>query len=259
MRSYQCFEKQQPILIGTSTVEKSEFLSDLFKLSKIPHKILNAKPENIKRESEIVAEAGERGAVTIATNMAGRGTDIILGGNPDYKTKQKIIELVLEKKTVTDKEITNLVDIIFKEYNDQTEIKNWSAHAIGGRTAPPLDASFEDMKAFRLNRWRNCFDDAGQTLKDAKAEKVLVPMAPLEHGVEVRPLLIFWDSMHPEGANAEFFFVPVAPGYGFERLWVFSMSTFIRNLLSSGVEEIAAEMPRVHQRVMWLERIYSAD
>ena len=97
--SKKCFEKGQPILIGTASIEKSEFLSDLFKISKIPHQILNAKPENVTRESEIVAQAGEKYAVTIATNMAGRGTDIILGGNPIFKVKQEISNLLIEQKT----------------------------------------------------------------------------------------------------------------------------------------------------------------
>jgi preprotein translocase subunit SecA len=96
-QSKTCFENGQPILIGTASVEKSEFLSELFNLSKIPHQVLNAKPENVRRESEIVAQAGERSAVTIATNMAGRGTDIILGGNPIFKVKQKLSEFVLEE------------------------------------------------------------------------------------------------------------------------------------------------------------------
>jgi preprotein translocase subunit SecA len=96
-----CFQLGQPILIGTASVEKSEFLSDLFTLSKIPHDVLNAKPENVTRENEIIAQAGERYAVTIATNMAGRGTDIILGGNPIFKTKKRISELLLEENKVT--------------------------------------------------------------------------------------------------------------------------------------------------------------
>jgi preprotein translocase subunit SecA len=95
--SKKCFKSGQPILIGTASVEKSEFLSDLFKLSNIPHQVLNAKPENVTRENEIIAQAGERYAVTIATNMAGRGTDIILGGNPIFKTKQKLTELLLNE------------------------------------------------------------------------------------------------------------------------------------------------------------------
>ena len=73
----------RPILIGTTDVAKSEKLSALLKRRGIKHELLNAKPENVAREAEIVAQAGRLGAVTISTNMAGRGTDIILGGNPE--------------------------------------------------------------------------------------------------------------------------------------------------------------------------------
>jgi len=116
-QSKECFKIGQPVLIGTSTVEKSEFLSDLFKISKIPHQVLNAKPENVKRESEIVAQAGERFAVTIATNMAGRGTDIILGGNPYFKVKQKLINYLIEKSIEPTNEIKSLITKIFEEYS----------------------------------------------------------------------------------------------------------------------------------------------
>jgi preprotein translocase subunit SecA len=122
-QSKECFKKGQPILIGTATVEKSEFLSDLFKISQIPHQVLNAKPENVKRESEIIAQAGERFAVTIATNMAGRGTDIILGGNPYFKVKQQLYELLLEKKG--NSELTqNLREKVYKEYQEKNLIDN---------------------------------------------------------------------------------------------------------------------------------------
>jgi len=93
-KSKECYSKGQPILIGTATVEKSEFLSELFRISKLPHQVLNAKPENVTRESEIIAQAGEAYAITIATNMAGRGTDIILGGNPLFIVKQKLSDLL---------------------------------------------------------------------------------------------------------------------------------------------------------------------
>ena len=99
-QSKECYKKGQPVLIGTATVEKSEFLSDLFDISNIPHQVLNAKPENVARESEIVAQAGTRSSITIATNMAGRGTDIILGGNPYYIVKTKLYEYLIEKKPV---------------------------------------------------------------------------------------------------------------------------------------------------------------
>jgi preprotein translocase subunit SecA len=118
-QSKTCFEKGQPVLIGTASVEKSEFLSELFTLSKIPHQVLNAKPENVTRESEIVALAGEKSAVTIATNMAGRGTDIILGGNPIFKVKQKLSDFLLEKKDSTQKETQKLVSVIFEDYQNQ--------------------------------------------------------------------------------------------------------------------------------------------
>ena len=95
-KSKECYSKGQPILIGTASVEKSEFLSELFRISKLPHQVLNAKPENVTRESEIIAQAGEAYAITIATNMAGRGTDIILGGNPLFIVKQKLNDLLLE-------------------------------------------------------------------------------------------------------------------------------------------------------------------
>jgi preprotein translocase subunit SecA len=124
-QSKECFSKGQPILIGTASVEKSEFLSDLFKISKIPHQVLNAKPENVTRESEIVAQAGERYAVTIATNMAGRGTDIILGGNPIFKVKQKLTELILGKdssSSVIPPEILSFVEKIKMDYPESKKL-----------------------------------------------------------------------------------------------------------------------------------------
>ncbi len=78
----QCHEKGQPVLVGTISIEKSELLSSMLKRKGIKHNVLNAKQH--EKEAEIVAQAGKKGAVTIATNMAGRGTDIILGGNAEY-------------------------------------------------------------------------------------------------------------------------------------------------------------------------------
>jgi preprotein translocase subunit SecA len=87
----------RPVLVGTTSVEKSELLSALLAEQQIPHNLLNAKPENVEREAEIVAQAGRAGAVTIATNMAGRGTDIILGGNADYMARLKLREVLLPR------------------------------------------------------------------------------------------------------------------------------------------------------------------
>ena len=104
----------QPILVGTISIEKSELLSKMLKKEGIPHQVLNAKYH--EKEAEIVAQAGRFGAVTIATNMAGRGTDIVLGGNPEYLAK-----LDLKKKGYSE-EIISIVDS-FIETNDEEFLK----------------------------------------------------------------------------------------------------------------------------------------
>ena len=86
----ECHEKGQPVLVGTVDVKKSELLSSLLKREGIRHEVLNAKFH--QKEAEIVAQAGKKGAVTIATNMAGRGTDIMLGGNAEYMAKHELIK-----------------------------------------------------------------------------------------------------------------------------------------------------------------------
>jgi preprotein translocase subunit SecA len=86
----KCAEKGQPVLVGTTSVEKSERLAELLKKKGTKHVVLNAKFH--EREAEIVAQAGRKAAVTIATNMAGRGTDILLGGNPEFMAKQEMVK-----------------------------------------------------------------------------------------------------------------------------------------------------------------------
>nr|YP_010215655.1 preprotein-translocase subunit a [Thalassiosira tenera]YP_010215711.1 preprotein-translocase subunit a [Thalassiosira tenera]UBQ35136.1 preprotein-translocase subunit a [Thalassiosira tenera]UBQ35192.1 preprotein-translocase subunit a [Thalassiosira tenera] len=108
-------ETKQPILIGTTTVENSEMLADLLKEYQLSYRLLNAKPENVKRESEIVAQAGEIGSITIATNMAGRGTDIILGGNITFKVRKQLYNILVSYKRQS-----NSIDLnnIFPLIND---------------------------------------------------------------------------------------------------------------------------------------------
>jgi preprotein translocase subunit SecA len=89
-------EKGQPVLVGTISVEVSELLGERLKRRGIPHTVLNAKPEHAEREGETVAEAGRPGAVTIATNMAGRGVDIKLGGSPEHLVRHELAKLGLQ-------------------------------------------------------------------------------------------------------------------------------------------------------------------
>ncbi|MDP3387155.1 MAG: preprotein translocase subunit SecA [Eubacteriales bacterium] len=115
------YKKGQPVLVGTISIEKSEYLSKLLKKTNIPHTVLNAK--NHEKEAEIVAQAGRFGAVTIATNMAGRGTDIVLGGNPEYMARTKIKSILNEEIAAkadgydeTDDEEINNARKLYKEY-----------------------------------------------------------------------------------------------------------------------------------------------
>lgn len=93
-----CRAKNQPVLVGTASVEKSELLSRMLKARGVKHNVLNAK--NHEREADIIAEAGRAGAVTIATNMAGRGTDIMLGGNPEHMAKQEMTRMGLRPELI---------------------------------------------------------------------------------------------------------------------------------------------------------------
>ncbi len=96
----ECHERQQPVLVGTISIEKSEHLSRLLKQRGVPHVVLNAKHHD--REAEIVAQAGKIGAVTIATNMAGRGTDIKLGGNAEYLAKAEMRRLGFSEELIVE-------------------------------------------------------------------------------------------------------------------------------------------------------------
>jgi len=121
--------KGQPILVGTASIESSEFLAEELKQARVPHVVLNAKHH--EKEAEIIAQAGRKGAVTIATNMAGRGTDILLGGNPEgmarMEARKKGIELYDEDGLETP-EFTALVEAMAR----QTEAEKQVVIAAGG-------------------------------------------------------------------------------------------------------------------------------
>ena len=119
-------ESGQPVLVGTSSVDKSEEISRLLKRNGVKHNILNAK--NHEREAEIVAQAGRLGAVTIATNMAGRGTDILLGGNPEYLAKKRMREENYEKETIDLAISTYITDVDEKTMQARERYQKLYAH-----------------------------------------------------------------------------------------------------------------------------------
>jgi preprotein translocase subunit SecA len=115
------YELGRPVLIGTATIQNSEVLSEILQQMKLPHQVLNARPENVERESEIIAQAGRKYAITIATNMAGRGTDIVLGGNLNTLVKKQIENLfstIFQTKNFKIIESADLKSLIAKVFNE---------------------------------------------------------------------------------------------------------------------------------------------
>ncbi len=147
----ECHEKGQPVLVGTVSVEKSEYLSSLLKKEGIQHNVLNAKQH--QREAEIVAQAGKFGAVTISTNMAGRGTDIMLGGNAEFLAKNEL------KKAGYDEEQISLATGMSEDIDDTVrearELYRNSLDRFKNEIAPEADRVREAGGLFILGTERH--------------------------------------------------------------------------------------------------------
>ena len=106
------YEKGQPVLVGTVSVENSELIAGRLKRMGVRHNVLNAKPENAGREAEIVAQAGRKSGVTIATNMAGRGTDILLGGNPEFLAREQLKRQEIDPEEATPEQFEEALRVV---------------------------------------------------------------------------------------------------------------------------------------------------
>jgi preprotein translocase subunit SecA len=122
--------KGQPVLVGTISIEKSEVISDMLKRRGIPHQVLNAKFH--EKEAEIVAQAGRRGAVTIATNMAGRGTDILLGGNPEFLAQTELKREGYDFEAGAEPGDRSLYEKVLQKYKALTGEEHKQVVALGG-------------------------------------------------------------------------------------------------------------------------------
>jgi len=163
----ECFDMYQigrPTLIGTTSIEKSELLANLLNTLKIPYNLLNAKPENIAREAEIIAQAGKKYTITISTNMAGRGTDIILGGNPYLMAKITLTSYIIKECNLIQENIYN-----FKKIYNYNEIH---------QLLKKLDLNFfknkNDNIYLYLEQIININNDSEQNIKQIIDEKKII-------------------------------------------------------------------------------------
>ncbi|HEY6973169.1 MAG TPA: preprotein translocase subunit SecA, partial [Nitrospiraceae bacterium] len=192
----ECHERGQPVLVGTISIEKSERLAGLLSRNGVKHNVLNAKQH--EREAEIVAQAGRKGAVTIATNMAGRGTDILLGGNPDFMFKQVLYreenlpddrKLAVYEEIKTDcekdkQEVVNLggLHILGTERHESRRIDN-QLRGRSGRQGDPGTSRF----------YLSLEDDLMRIFASERVSQLMLKLGmeegvPIEHGMVTRAI-----------------------------------------------------------------------
>ena len=160
----------RPVLIGTTTIEKSELLAALLSEYKIPYRLLNARPENVESESDIVAQAGCKKVITIATNMAGRGTDILLGGNPTSLTNDLIKELFEDKDRFNNNEFIKSLKIEDPDFLENLRLNykdllKTSLSELEEKT-DPTTVLFLQIYNFILNEQKRVVIEEGKSILD---------------------------------------------------------------------------------------------
>ena len=160
----------RPVLIGTTSIEKSELLAALLSEYKIPYRLLNARPENVESESDIVAQAGCKKAITIATNMAGRGTDILLGGNPTSLTNDLIKELFEDKDRFNNNEFIKSLKIEDPDFLENLRLNykdllKTSLSELEEKT-DPTTVLFLQIYNFILNEQKRVVIEEGKSILD---------------------------------------------------------------------------------------------
>ena len=151
-------ERGQPVLVGTISIEKSEIIAEILKRAGVPHEVLNAKQH--ERESNIVAQAGRKGAVTVATNMAGRGTDILLGGNPEAMTREYFLK--------------NRLAMPYSQAPAVIPAETQSPNGDAAPSAVPMVLFQHEGKIFQVpvEQWKPIFDQFAQQCKAEHDEVV---------------------------------------------------------------------------------------
>lgn len=202
-------------------------------------------PESEGHATAINAVMGEEFASALFLDYAARN-----------HLNPSIVSEICTQGTQKGKRLDRWIQIIEngKVVHFQTEIKNWSAHSFSGKKNP-INESEEYLAPHRVARWRIQFDSESESIRQDAAKKVLIKMKAIDQKAEIRPLIIFWDTMHPDGKPEPFFKVRVRDS-SFNYLWVFSMSTYVRNLISQGIHEVKVEMPSVTDRLNWLNVLY---
>jgi preprotein translocase subunit SecA len=170
----QFYDQKRPVLIGTTSIEKSEYLSDLLKRNGVPHHVLNAKHH--EKEADIIAQAGQPGAVTVATNMAGRGVDIILGGNPEKRDEAEWQE---EHNKVV--ELGGL-HIVGTEHHEARRIDNQLRGRAGRQGDPGSSRFYASLEDEILRRF------GGERVKGVMQWAGMDENSPIEHPFATRAL-----------------------------------------------------------------------